>query len=78
MDSVIIAEVIEHMHHLPADLQQEVLTFVAQLRANQVNPPTSNAWDVLEVLTGTIEAPADWSQEHDHYLYDLPKQNSDA
>jgi hypothetical protein len=33
-----------------------------------------NAWDVLESLIGTIEASADWSTEHDHYLYSTPKQ----
>lgn len=32
-----------------------------------------NAWDVLEAMTGTIEAPTDWSSEHDHYLYGTPK-----
>jgi hypothetical protein len=32
-----------------------------------------NAWDVLEKMTGTIEAPADWSINHDHYLYETPK-----
>jgi hypothetical protein len=34
---------------------------------------SGNAWDVLESLTGTVEAPADWSAEHDHYLYGTPK-----
>jgi hypothetical protein len=33
-----------------------------------------NVWDVLEALTGTIKAPADWSAEHDHYLYGTPKR----
>lgn len=32
-----------------------------------------DAWDVLEALTGTVEAPNDWSSEHDHYLYGTPK-----
>ena len=32
-----------------------------------------NAWDILEQMTGTIEAPADWSINHDHYLYETPK-----
>lgn len=32
-----------------------------------------NAWDVLETLTGTIEAPSDWSIQHHHYLYGTPK-----
>ena len=33
-----------------------------------------NAWDVLEAMTGTVEAPSDWSSEHDHYLYGTPKR----
>ena len=32
-----------------------------------------NAWDVLEAMTGTVEAPSDWSNQHDHYLYGVPK-----
>jgi hypothetical protein len=33
----------------------------------------ATAWDVLEALAGTVEAPSDWSSEHDHYLYGSPK-----
>ena len=36
----------------------------------------SNAWDVLEHFAGTVDAPADWSSEHDHYLYGTPKRKS--
>lgn len=36
-----------------------------------------NAWDVLEEMTGTIEAPSDWSVEHDHYLYGTPKHQAE-
>ena len=39
----------------------------------QVNGAEGNAWDTLARLTGSIEAPADWSSEHDHYLYGTPK-----
>lgn len=31
-----------------------------------------NAWDVLEALAGTVEAPSDWSSQHNHYLYGMP------
>lgn len=34
----------------------------------------SNAWDILENMSGTISAPEDWSQEHDHYLYGSTKR----
>ena len=33
-----------------------------------------SAWDVLEQLAGTVNAPADWAAEHDHYLYGSPKR----
>jgi hypothetical protein len=35
-----------------------------------------NAWDVLDELMGTVTAPADWSEEHDHYLSGTPKRRS--
>ena len=34
-----------------------------------------NAWDILESLAGTIDAPKDWANEHDHYLYGTTKRN---
>lgn len=34
----------------------------------------ADALSVLEALAGSIEAPADWSAEHDHYLYGTPKR----
>lgn len=30
---------------------------------------SGNAWDILDEMTGSIEAPEDWAKEHDHYLY---------
>ncbi|MGC8638994.1 MAG: hypothetical protein ACP5XB_03840 [Isosphaeraceae bacterium] len=35
----------------------------------------TTCWDILENLTGRIEAPTDWSAEHDHYLYGLPRRD---
>lgn len=34
-----------------------------------------SAWDILETLVGTLEAPEDWASEHDHYLYGVPKRS---
>ena len=31
-------------------------------------------WDVLNSLSGVVEGPVDWAQEHDHYLYGTPKR----
>jgi hypothetical protein len=72
MNSSIVAEVVEEMNDLPDNLQQQVLKFVVELRQHHLQT-AENAWDVLESLTGTIEAPTDWSSEHDHYLYGSPK-----
>lgn len=33
-----------------------------------------DAWDVLEEQTGKLEVPEDWSSQHNHYLYSLPKR----
>lgn len=40
--------------------------------------PDGGLWDFLEETAGTVEMPADWSSEHDHYLYGTPKQSSAA
>jgi hypothetical protein len=74
MSNSITTKIIEQVNDLPDALQQQVLTFILNLRQEHM-PTPGNAWDVLESLTGTIEAPADWSKEHDHYLYGTPKQS---
>ncbi|WP_143046507.1 hypothetical protein [Trichormus sp. NMC-1] len=45
---------------------------VTEIRNNE-----GNDWDVLEALTGTIEAPSDWSSQHNHYLYGTPKHDNE-
>lgn len=78
MSNAIITKVVGEMNELPDDLQQQVLEFVETLRQQHI-VASSNAWDVLESLTGTVEAPTDWSAEHDHYLYGTPKhQEADS
>lgn len=69
MDSPIISKVIEQMNDLPPDLQQQVLEFAVALRQTNLQNSASDAWDVLESMIGSIDAPADWSSEHDRYLY---------
>ena len=52
------------------------------LQQNAAMPPLSQvtpeqpktAWTVLRTHAGSIEMPEDWSKEHDHYLYGIPKQ----
>jgi hypothetical protein len=74
MSSPIVTKVIAEMNDLPDDLQQQVLKFVVTLRQEHLQFSDNNAWDILASLTGTVEAPADWSSEHDHYLYGTPKR----
>jgi hypothetical protein len=51
-----------------------------RITVEEVRPPVAgeDAWDVLETLAGTVEAPADWAEEHDHYLYASPKHSAGA
>ena len=74
MSNSIVTKIIEQVNDLPDNLQQQVLTFILNLRQERLQE-AGNAWDVLESLSGTIEAPTDWSKEHDHYLYGTPKQS---
>jgi hypothetical protein len=37
-----------------------------------------DAWDLLDQMTGTINAPSDWAAEHDHYLYGAPKRSAES
>ncbi|HJW86312.1 MAG TPA: hypothetical protein VJ440_06755 [Candidatus Brocadiaceae bacterium] len=39
---------------------------------------TQDLWNVLGTLTGKVEGPEDWSQEHDHYLYGTLKRGKDS
>lgn len=68
MSNPVITQILEQVSDLPDNLQQQVLNFVLKLRQAH-SQSSGNAWDVLESLTGTVEAPADWSAEHDRYLY---------
>jgi hypothetical protein len=43
-------------------------------RTGEAADPTTDVFAVLEDLTGSVEAPVDWSVEHDHYLYGTTKR----
>jgi hypothetical protein len=59
----------------PLDLPPNT-RYVITLQAVPEVAVGKNAWDVLEEWTGTVEAPEDWSAEHDHYLYGTPKKSN--
>lgn len=54
----------------------ELEILIKQLRhqISQTAAKINDGWDVIESLVGTIDAPVDWSIEHDHYLYGTPKR----
>ncbi len=57
----------------------EILTIWREIQAKlAANDPSrqTTAWDVLDGLTGSIAAPPDWAEEHDHYLYGTPKRQT--
>jgi hypothetical protein len=50
--------------------------YLVTIQTIETPPESGDLWDLLENLAGTVEAPPDWSDEHDHYLYGTPKRNS--
>ncbi len=60
----------------PLNLQQNK-RYVITIVSEDNNSSTADAWDVLEDLAGTVDAPDDWASQHDHYLYGTPKRQPD-
>lgn len=50
--------------------------YLVTIQTIEPSPESGDLWDLLESLAGTVPAPPDWSEEHDHYLYGTPKRNS--
>ena len=48
---------------------------LAPMNSGHQEPPRGDAWSVLASMEGTVEGPADWSSDLDHYLYGTPKRN---
>jgi hypothetical protein len=61
----------------PADLEPDT-RYLVTVEAMAPTHGDMNIWDLLESLTGVIEAPDDWAGEHDHYLYGTPKRQAEA
>jgi hypothetical protein len=67
-----LGEIVEQLQHLDTET-------AVQLPAEQESHlREGGAWDLLENSAGTVEMPADWASEHDHYLYGTPKRSSAA
>lgn len=50
------------------------IPITVDLSAEFADQNSARAWAVLRSMTGTLEGPADWSQELDHYLYGTSKR----
>jgi hypothetical protein len=61
----------------PVDLPQgRALIFHVEVPQSAAANGDDSLWAVLDRHTGSVEAPPDWSSEHDHYLYGTPKHGS--
>ena len=49
--------------------------YVLTVTEKKEKPAASDVWSILGSLTGSVDAPEDWAQEHDHYLYGAPKRD---
>lgn len=56
----------------PLDLEKNIRYLVTI--ENEEATDKQNLWDVLNEFSGKVEGPKDWSQEHDHYIYGVPKR----
>ena len=65
-------QIVDTPQHLEPDTTAEPA--VEPLAALQ----EGGVWDLLKQVAGTVEMPADWASEHDHYLYGTPKRSSAA
>ena len=59
----------------PLDLEPN-MRYVVTIEPDSAQTGAKDAWDVLEHFAGTVDAPTDWSTEHDHYLYGTSKRRS--
>jgi len=57
----------------PLDLEPNT-RYVLTIQPADASSVEGDAWDVLDRLAGTVDAPPDWSSEHDHYLYGTAKR----
>ena len=61
----------------PSDLEPDK-RYLITIQSELPSETTGGAWAVLEALAGTLEAPDDWADEHDHYLYGTPKRGRES
>jgi DNA replication initiation complex subunit (GINS family) len=60
---------------LPNDMLDEVEKFIKSLKQRKKNGKRKSAllYELAEIATN-IDIPKDFSKQHDHYLYGMPKK----
>lgn len=58
----------------PLDLEPNAL-YEITIKMTPVGSGKGTLWELLGELAGTVDAPPDWSAEHDHYIHGTPKQS---
>jgi hypothetical protein len=58
--------------HGPVDLEPNTEYILTVEKEDSKKP--ENALEVLRKNIGSISGPADWSEEHDHYIHGTPKR----
>jgi len=56
----------------PLDLKPNTRCRITVETPSDATP--GDAWDALASATGSVQAPSDWAEQHDHYLYGTPKR----
>ncbi|MGB9182018.1 MAG: hypothetical protein WCB68_22505 [Pyrinomonadaceae bacterium] len=86
MSSHLEETVIEKLRELPIEKQQVVLEFVETLLAPHTHEigeqmsASKTIWEKLEEITKEVpdemweQLPTDGAEQHDHYLYGVPKK----
>jgi hypothetical protein len=57
------------------DLELNVRYLITIEHKEETGP--QSLWDTLNKFSGKVEGPEDWSKEHDHYLYGVPKREKE-
>jgi hypothetical protein len=60
----------------PENKQGEFYT--VEIDGQQYQIRKGSVFDILWNMRGSIKMPADWSSQHDHYLYGMPKTEDES
>ena len=62
---------------LPLELEKDTV-YTISVEKSRPAAEGASMWDYLREVAGTVNAPEDWSAEHDHYIHGTPKRSGRA